>query len=113
MKNKLNRREIMKHEVSPAKSLLSDLVTLRRTVRDAGRAYVGRLEAEIDEIATWTTERARERNLPKARIRDLGDMITIVRKLDGKAGKGRRRDLKRLDSTIEDLRELIGRKDSR
>jgi hypothetical protein len=40
-------------------------------------------------------------------------MITLVRKLDGKAGKGRRRDLKKIDATVEDLRELIGRKDSR
>ena len=113
MKSKLSRREITKHEVSPAKSLLTDLISLRTIVRHAGRAYIDRLEAEIDEIATWATERARERDLPKARVRDLGDMITLVRKLDGKADKGRRRDLKRIDATIEDLRELIGRNGSR
>ena len=113
MKNKLSHREIAKHDISPARSLLSDLVGLRRTVRSAGRAYISRLEAEIDEIAAWANERAREDQLPKRRIRDLGDMITLIRKLDGKASKGRRRDLKRLDATIEDLRQLIGQKASR
>jgi hypothetical protein len=113
MKSKLNRREIAKHEISPAKSLLTDLVTLRKTVRCAGRAYVSRLEAEIDEIAAWASKCAKDSEIPKTRIRDLGDMITLVRKLDGKASKGRRRDLKRIDSTIEDLRELIGHNASR
>ena len=112
MKNKLSRREIMNYQVSPAKSLLSDLAGLRATARRAGRAYINRVEAEIDEIATWATERAREGDLPKSRVRDLGDMITLVRKLDGKAGKGRRRDLKKIDATIENLRELIRRKNS-
>lgn len=113
MKNKLSRREITKHEVSPARSLLGDLIILRRTVRRTGRAYIDRLEREIDEIASWASERAKEADLTKSRIRDLGDMITLVRKLDGKPGKGRRRDLKRLDSTIEDLRGLIERDGSR
>lgn len=113
MKDKLSRREIMKHQVSPAKSLLTDLVSLRRTLRHAGRAYIHRLEAGIDEVATWATERAREPELPKAHLRDLGDMITLVRKLGHKPDKGRRRDLKRIDRTIEDLRQLIGRRSDR
>ncbi|MGH8095593.1 MAG: hypothetical protein ACREIF_19350 [Chthoniobacterales bacterium] len=93
--------------------MLTDLVSLRRTLRHTGRAYLNRLEAEIDEVAAWATERAKERDLPKARIRDLGDMITLVRKIDGKPSKGRRRDLKKIDATLGDLRELIGQKASR
>jgi hypothetical protein len=61
----------------------------------------------------WATERARERDLPKAQIRDLGDMISLVRRLDGKTTKGRRRDLKKIDSTLSDLRELMAQKPSR
>ena len=93
--------------------MLTDLVSLRRTVRQTGRAYVRRLETEIDEVAAWATERARERDLPKAQIRDLGDMISLVRRLDGKTTKGRRRDLKKIDSTLSDLRELMAQKPSR
>jgi hypothetical protein len=82
-------------------------------LRHTGRAYLSRLEAEIDEVAAWATERAREADLPKARIRDLGDMITLVRKIDPKPSKGRRRDLKKIDATVGDLREIIGHKASR
>jgi hypothetical protein len=101
------------YEVSPASSLVGDLANLRRTLRRAGRAYVQRLEAEIDQVAAWASERAKESDLPRDRIRDLGDMITLVRKIDGKAGKGRRRDLKKIDSTVEDLRELMGNRGHR
>ncbi len=110
-KNHPARRE--EHEVSPARSLLNDLVSLRRSLRRTGRTYLSRLEAEIDEVAAWANERAKETDLPKSRIRDLGDMITLVRKIDRKPNKGRRRDLKKIDATVGDLRELIGQKASR
>ncbi len=112
-KKRTVRPEKANHEVSPAKSLLSDLVSLRRTLRRTGRAYLSRLEAEIDEVAAWANERAKERDLPKACIRNLGDMITLVRKIETKPDKGRRRDLKKIDATVGDLRELIGSKESR
>jgi hypothetical protein len=106
-------REKTNHEVSPARSLITDLVKLRRILRRTGRAYLGRLEAEIDEVTVWASERAREREPSKSQIRDLGDMITLVRKIDAKPIKGRRRDLKKIDATVGDLRELIGNKASR
>jgi hypothetical protein len=40
-------------------------------------------------------------------------MITLVRKIDAKPIKGRRRDLKEIDATVGDLRELIGNKNPR
>ncbi len=112
-KNGTARRKKPENEVSPAKSLLNDLVSLRQTLRRTGRAYLKRLEEEIEEVAAWARERATESNLPKARIRDLGDMITLVRKIDPKPIKGRRRDLKKIDATVGDLRELIGNKATR
>jgi hypothetical protein len=35
-------------------------------------------------------------------------MITLVRQIETKSIKGRRRDLKKIDATVADLRELIG-----
>lgn len=83
-KNQIARRKTTHHEASPARSLITDLVSLRRTLRRTGRAYLSRLEAELDEVTAWASERANERDLPKSRIRDLGDMITLVRKIDAK-----------------------------
>ncbi|CAN5549295.1 hypothetical protein BH20VER3_BH20VER3_02290 [soil metagenome] len=93
--------------------MLSDLNSLRRTLRSTGRAYLRRLEAELDEVTAWAHTRPGGRELPKARIRDLGDMITLVRKIDVKPLKGRRRDLKKIDATVGDLRELIVHNGSR
>ena len=112
-KNHTAGREKPNHETSPARSLITDLVSLRRTLRRTGRAYLNRLEAELDEVTAWASERAKESDLPKSRIRDLGDMITLVRKIDTKPLKGRRRDLKKIDATVGDLRELIATKASR
>ena len=113
MKKNQNARREANHEVSPARSLITDLVNLRRTLRRTWRAYLNRLEAELDEVTAWASERAKERDLPKSRIRDLGDMITLVRKIDGKPLKGRRRDLKKIDATVGDLRDMIATRASR
>ena len=40
-------------------------------------------------------------------------MITLVRKIETKPEKGRRRDLKKIDATVSDLRELISNKEAR
>ena len=113
MKKKLSPRLPKNDEASPAKSLVSDLVSLRRILRQTGRAYLVRLEAEIDEVTTWANELANAPELPKSRLRDLGDMITLVRKIDAKPRKGRRRDLKKIDATVADLRELSALKSDR
>ena len=53
-------------ETSPARSLLIDLVSLRRVLRQTGRAYLRRLEAELDEVTAWAREQAHTPDLPKA-----------------------------------------------
>lgn len=109
MKKKPNRED-----ASPARSLIADLVRLRRALRQTGRTYLLGLEAEIDEVSAWARAQAEQTDdLPKARLRDLGDMITLVRKLETKPLKGRRRDLKRIDATLADLREISDRKADR
>lgn len=98
-------------DASPAKSLVCDLTKLRRTLRTTGRAYLRRLETELDEIASWA--KTRGGNPEKSEIRDLGDMVTLVRKVEVKPQKGRRKDLKKLDATISELRELLRQRKDR
>lgn len=97
-------------DASPAKSLITDLVKLRRTVRLTARSYAQRLEAEIDQITAWASERAKDRAPNKSNIRNLGDMLTLVRQLEVKSEKGRRKDLRALDETLRDLRSFVGKK---
>ena len=100
-------------DASPAKSLGAQLRNLRRLLRTTGRAYLRRLEAELDEVASWTRAQAAAPEVPRSSIRDLGDMVTLIRKLELKPAKGRRKDLKKLDATISDLRELSGKNSGR
>jgi hypothetical protein len=94
-------------DASPAKSLISDLAGLRRALRLTGQSYLRRLEMEIDEITLWAKSQTNEAELPKSAIRDLGDMITLVRKVEVKPRKGRRRDLRKIDTTVNDLRDFL------
>ena len=98
-------------DASPAKSLVSDLMQLRRTLRTTGQAYLRRLDHELQEIEAWA--KGRSGHLPKSEVRHLGDMLTLVRKLDLKPQKGRRKDLKKIDTTIGELREVLDQREAR
>ena len=108
----MTERQILKKQeesadASPAKSLISDLDQLRRTLRATGKTYLRQLEQEIDTIASWAKTQSLEKELRKSEIRDLGDMVTLVRKIEIKPQKGRRKDLKKIDATVAELREII------
>jgi hypothetical protein len=107
----IHKQQEKSADASPAKSLVSDLMQLRRTLRATGRAYLQRLESEPQEIQTWA--KARSSEPPKAEVRDLADMVTLVRKLEVKPQKGRRKYLKKIDATIAEMRELLDLRQAR
>ena len=105
----MTEQQILKNQeesadASPAKSLVTDLTQLRRTLRATGKAYLRRLDRELQEIEAWA--RTRSGHLAKAEVRDLGDMLTLVRKLDLKPQKGRRKDLRRIEDAVRSLRKM-------
>lgn len=57
----------------------------------------------------WAHASGSNGEIPRSRLRDLGDMITIVRKVEAKPEKGRKKDLKKIDSVVTDLRFFIER----
>jgi hypothetical protein len=107
-KEQILKQQQKSADASPAKSLVSDLTQLRHSLRATGQAYLRNLEAEIDEIASWAKTQTMAKEPRKSQIRDLGDMITLVRKLEIKPQKGRRKDLKKIDTTVSELREFLG-----
>jgi len=93
-------------EISPTKSFVEELEILRKSLRDCLDAYVQRLEHELDQIK----ERALAHGTPEpaaTHIRDLRDMISLCRTLEIKPDKGRRKDLKKIDSLIEELSVIV------
>ena len=56
-----------------------------------------------------STVSARSADLPNSEIHDLRDMLTLLRTLEVKPEAGRRKDLKKIETLVEDLRLLSER----
>ena len=94
-------------EVSPMKSVAEELDLLRKSFRECVNVYAKRIEAQLIQIRETVLEQTKNPKLPPGHIRDLRDMITLCRTLDIKPEKGRRKDLKKVDTAVEELHLMI------
>ena len=94
-------------EVSPMKSLAEELDFVRKSFRESIDVYSARVEAQLNQIRDAVLEQTKNPKLPASHIRDLRDMITLCRTLDLKPEKGRRKDLKKIDTLVEELQLMI------
>ncbi|MGI8436973.1 MAG: hypothetical protein ACR2NX_08730 [Chthoniobacterales bacterium] len=97
-------------EASPAKSVGEELAALQKLLRVTAEAYEKRLQAEIARVAAWNESVAQSDKPSREQMRDQGDMLGLLRKLKLKPEKGRRRDLRKIDSVVEDLVSLCRQK---
>ena len=124
------KKALLPVEASPFKSATEELDALRKTFRTACRHYAERVDMEIirlrervataaeayhgnDKVKAAAGPRGRARSGdaadPNAQLRDLRDMLTVLRTLEIKPTAGRRRDLKKIEAAVDDLRMLIER----
>ena len=116
-------------EASPFKSAAEELDALRKTFRAVCRHYADRVDMEIirlrehvaaagevyreqDKVKAAAGARGRSaaaRDAVGVQIRDLRDMLTVLRTLEIKPDSGRRRDLKKIEAAVDDLRTLVER----
>ena len=94
-------------EASPTKAVVSELQDLRAELREAVKSYGTRLESEIDRVRVKVEAGGTAKSLSSARMRDLRDMLTLLRHRQIKADKGRRKDLKKIEAVVGDLAMLI------
>jgi hypothetical protein len=93
-------------DVSPAKSFAEEVEILRKSFRACLDVYASRVEAELGHIKEVTLAKTQS-HLSQNTIRDLRDMITLCRTLDIKPEKGRRKDLKKIDTLVEELTLMV------
>lgn len=94
----------------PLPIVAEELAFLRKTFRDLVVAYSGEVEAEITRIqALVNADAASKRKLPASRTSDLRDMLMLLRSLEVKPAKGRRRDLKKVETVVGELRGIADR----
>ena len=78
----------------PFKTVAEELTFLRKTFRDLVGTYAAQLEAEIAHLhAAVQADGESKKKLPGSRASDLRDMLMLLRSLEVKPAKGRRRDL--------------------
>lgn len=91
------------------KSVLEELHSLRKTLHETLENYAAHLEQEIGQIETAVSACLTADSVASSRHRDLRDMLTMLRHTEVKPEKGRRKDLKKLDTLIGDLHSLSDR----
>lgn len=94
-------------DASPMKSAGEELDFLRKVFREIIAGYTARVEGEIAQIREAVAGEEKKKKLSASRLRDARDIITLIRTLDVKTEKGRRRDLKKIDLLLEELNRFV------
>ena len=102
-KKKKKAKESENTDASPAKSLGEAVAGLRRSLRQTIRFYETRLTSDLETVSVWNKALAANGRPTHEQVRDIGDMLGLIRKLKLKPEKGRRRDLRKIDDLVEDL----------
>jgi hypothetical protein len=92
-------------ETTPVTMLAGELAILRRDLRKTIRAYAARLEFALAQSTVAVSSKKAEA-LSREQLHDIRDLTIMVRKRKLKPEKGRRKDLRKIDSLIHDLHSI-------
>ena len=93
----------------PVKATLDELKSLRADFRELMGHYTAAIEGQLAQLVIGITAVTAAKKIPAERLNDLRDVIMFIRDLKIKPAKGRRRDLKKIESVIEELRRIAER----
>jgi len=90
--------------------LESELEALHRDLRTTAKAYISRLENDLFVCLAALRSYGPIEHVPGEMLHQIRDLTIIVRNRKLKPEKGRRKDLRKIDSLIVDLVSTIGQK---
>lgn len=93
-------------ETTPASHLLEEIEQLRQHMRICVARYADTLEVEIGKLEKAVRHEAEKGSEKNPRMRDIRDMLIVLRRLDIKPEKGRRKDFKKIENALADLQLL-------
>lgn len=96
-----------KTETSPVRQLELQLHELRRELRMTARAYTHRLETELLAATAALSHYAPAEDLSREELHRVRDFSIMVRQRQLRPEKGRRKDLRKIDTLISDLQPLV------
>ena len=88
---------------SPARHLERELRALRSELRATIRAYAAKLEIDLAESTAAIAAAPPPDSLSREQIHEFRDLVALLRKRKLKPLKGRRKDLRKLDSLISEV----------
>jgi len=97
----------MKASASPIKSAVDELDALRRLFRLTLKNYAAAVETDLERLRGEVEAQGTVARLSAEKIRDARDILTLIRTLDLKPTKGRRRDLKKIEGVIEEVQGIV------
>lgn len=97
-------------ESSPLTMLESELRSLHRDLRTIAKAYIARLENDLFVCLAALRSYGPIDQVPREMLHQIRDLTIVVRNRKLKPEKGRRKDLRKVDSLIVDLVSTIGQK---
>jgi len=103
-----HRRRLL--ESSPVTMFESELHALHHDLRTVAKAYVSRLENDLLVCIAALRSHGPIEQLPSELLHEIRDLTIVVRNRKLKPEKGRRKDLRKIDSLIVDLVSTIGHK---
>jgi hypothetical protein len=113
MKAKVKRKKARlrrPRESSPVTMLESELQALHRDLRTTAKAYINRLENDLLVCLAALRSYGPIEHVSRETLHLVRDLTIIVRNRKLKPEKGRRKDLRKIDSLIVDLISTIGQK---
>lgn len=90
----------------PTNVVLSEIEAFRKILQETLAQNANRMNARLDEIQAKIEGLAKKKKTSPAHLRDLRDMLTILRNNNVKPEKARRKDIKKIDEISEDLAML-------
>lgn len=94
------------NESAPVRATVAEIERLRAEFRHLITAYAEKIDGEFASVQAVLAGLASRDELPGSLVRDLRDMLTVLRNTQIKPDKARRKDIKKLESVAEDLRML-------
>jgi len=92
---------------TPVGIAITEVDRLREIFHATVAAYSARVDSELAAVRAALAAHADDIRLSSAKTRDVRDMLTLLRNAQVKSDKGRRKDIKKIDSVVGDLQMLV------
>jgi hypothetical protein len=102
-----NGEESLRRQNAAMKLLESELQSLRVDLRQTARTYIARLEIQLAESAAMIVSYGKGKRLAPEHLQEIRDLTIMLRTRKLKPEKGRRKDLRKIESLIGDLHSAM------